>query len=136
MWVAWAKARTNATSMEIGGSKMRFRELVTLGLGALVAMGTVAIGCGGDSRSGGYGSCAFAIGAVCIDYVGPFFAGQAKASCPGSGSFSTSPCPTANRSGTCRIGAGTQLEQALRCYQPMTTPQCAGACDGGAFEPN
>lgn len=85
---------------------------------------------GGTSGSGGgtasnY-SCSLSSYYECDDYVGSGYTelkSQQSTACAGEGgTFSTSPCSTTNRAGSCAVGAGTASEYIIRYYNGSNIP--------------
>jgi hypothetical protein len=80
-------------------------------LGALLVAG-----CSDGDGSGGVGSCStMSSASTCADYTGSGWSeSEVKGAC--NGTYSADPCPTENRLGRCKLGAGSAKEYVLSYY--------------------
>ncbi len=84
------------------------------------------VACGGDDKPSGSASCNVSSASFCMDITPPLAGDQATCQQQG-GTWSTSPCPTANLVGTCNITSPNQTV-AVRFYPPNDDPSASSTC--------
>lgn len=118
-------------------------------LGVLIISGTFNIlGCGKNETTsitsgGNAGSCTVADSVsgftTCFDYTGSgYTAATAQTTCNGTtsgsatGTYSSSACPTTGRIGSCKIEAGTVIEQYIRYMSGFIAETAQAHCSSAS----
>jgi hypothetical protein len=105
-------------------------------LSAVLAVALALWGCGEHSKSWGATCDATATASACYDYSGAGYSQDLVAAMCTGGSVGTSPCPSANRVGTCRLEAAGQLVSLYSTGgSPYTAETAQARCTdlGGVF---
>ncbi len=115
-----------------------------LAIAAVCISGTTAsVGCSSGActaKTAIIASCTNAAGGFCVDYTGSeFTADKVQTTCTaGAGTFSASPCATANRGGTCLVYCGKTSEALYRYYANFPSGSGESQCTNtlkGAWTP-